>query len=140
MGFASGKAREVPTAISKGVERAKRNLCFIPLQGSTIPHAVVGRFGSGQVYAGSLLAWGLTIPMIAALKFHSTGAANRTRGVLGNIAEGLSYTRRDATIFAVISIVVITQFIGMPGPSALGPVWMTKVLGLSKAQFGLSLR
>ena len=49
VGFASGKAREVPTAISKGVERAKRNLCFIPLQGSTIPHAVVGRFGSGQV-------------------------------------------------------------------------------------------
>ena len=49
VGFASGKAREVPTAISKGVERAKRNLVFIPLQGSTIPHAVVGRFGSGQV-------------------------------------------------------------------------------------------
>ena len=102
-----------------------------------ITGALNSRFGSGQVYAGSLLAWGLTIPMIAALRFHSTGAANRTRGVLGNIAEGLSYTRRDATIFAVISIVVITQFIGMPGPSALGPVWMTKVLGLSKAQFGL---
>jgi len=49
VGFASGKAREVPTAISKGVERAKRNLVFVPLQGSTIPHAVLGRFGSGQV-------------------------------------------------------------------------------------------
>jgi small subunit ribosomal protein S5 len=49
VGFASGKAREVPTAISKGVERAKRNLVFITLKGSTIPHAVVGRFGSGQV-------------------------------------------------------------------------------------------
>ena len=49
VGFASGKAREVPTAISKGVERAKRNLVFIPLKGTTIPHAVVGRFGSGQV-------------------------------------------------------------------------------------------
>ena len=49
VGFASGKAREVPTAISKGVERAKRNLIFVPLQGSTIPHAVLGQFGSGQV-------------------------------------------------------------------------------------------
>src|SRR5437867_8969869 len=49
VGFASGKAREVPTAISKGVERAERNLVFVPLKGSTIPHAVVGRFGSGQV-------------------------------------------------------------------------------------------
>jgi len=49
VGFASGKAREVPAAIAKGVERAKRNLVRIPLKGSTIPHPVVGRFGSGQV-------------------------------------------------------------------------------------------
>jgi small subunit ribosomal protein S5 len=49
VGFASGKAREVPAAIAKGVEQAKRNLVWIPLKGSTIPHEVVGRFGSGQV-------------------------------------------------------------------------------------------
>jgi len=49
VGFASGKAREVPAAIAKGVERAKRNLIRVPLKGSTIPHPVVGRFGSGQV-------------------------------------------------------------------------------------------
>ena len=49
VGFASGKAREVPTAIAKGVERAKRNLVFIPLKGATIPHPVLGRFGAGQV-------------------------------------------------------------------------------------------
>lgn len=95
------------------------------------------RFGSGEVYAGSLLAWALILPMIAALKFRSTGEANRSRGVLANIGEGLRYTRRDATIFAVISIVMVMQMIGMPGPATLGPVWMTKVLGLSKAQFGL---
>jgi small subunit ribosomal protein S5 len=49
VGFASGKAREVPAAIAKGVERAKRNLVHVPLKGATIPHPVVGRFGSGQV-------------------------------------------------------------------------------------------
>ena len=49
VGFASGKAREVPAAIAKGVERAKRNLIRVPLKGATIPHPVVGRFGSGQV-------------------------------------------------------------------------------------------
>src|SRR6187549_4265497 len=48
VGFASGKAREVPAAIAKGVERAKRNLIRVPLKGATIPHPVVGRFGSGQ--------------------------------------------------------------------------------------------
>ncbi len=49
VGFASGKAREVPAAISKGVEQAKRNLTRVPLAGSTIPHEIVGRFGSGAV-------------------------------------------------------------------------------------------
>jgi small subunit ribosomal protein S5 len=49
VGFAAGKAREVPSAIAKGVEQAKRNLVYIPLQGKTIPHAIVGRFGAGSV-------------------------------------------------------------------------------------------
>jgi small subunit ribosomal protein S5 len=49
VGFAAGKAREVPSAIAKGVEQAKRNLVQIPLRGTTIPHAVVGRFGAGSV-------------------------------------------------------------------------------------------
>lgn len=49
VGFASGKAREVPSAIAKGVEQAKRNLMHVPLKGTTIPHAIVGRFGAGTV-------------------------------------------------------------------------------------------
>ena len=49
VGFGNGKAREVPSAISKGIDQAKRNLIRIPMRGSTIPHAVVGRFGAGAV-------------------------------------------------------------------------------------------
>jgi small subunit ribosomal protein S5 len=49
VGYAAGKAREVPAAIAKGVERARRNLVHVPLKGTTIPHPVVGRFGSGRV-------------------------------------------------------------------------------------------
>lgn len=49
VGFGVGKAREVPSAIKKGIEAAKKSLIRIPLVGSTIPHAVVGRFGSGSV-------------------------------------------------------------------------------------------
>ncbi len=49
VGFAAGKAREVPSAIAKGVEHAKRNLVRIPLEGATIPHMVVGRYGAGTV-------------------------------------------------------------------------------------------
>jgi small subunit ribosomal protein S5 len=49
VGFASGKAREVPSAIAKGVEHAKKKLMSVPLKGTTIPHQIVGRFGAGQV-------------------------------------------------------------------------------------------
>jgi small subunit ribosomal protein S5 len=49
VGFGMGKAKEVPIAIRKGLEKAKREMIEVPMIGSSIPHAVVGRFGSGQV-------------------------------------------------------------------------------------------
>jgi len=49
VGFASGKAKEVPSAIRKGIEAAKKNLRRIPLYQSTIPHEVLGRYGAGRV-------------------------------------------------------------------------------------------
>ena len=49
VGFGIGKAKEVPSAIKKGIEAAKKNLIRVPLQGSTIPHAVLGTFGAGSV-------------------------------------------------------------------------------------------
>ena len=49
IGFGSGKAKEVPQAIRKAIERAKKNLMLVPRAGTTIPHAVLGRFGAGRV-------------------------------------------------------------------------------------------
>jgi small subunit ribosomal protein S5 len=49
VGYGSGKAKEVPQAIRKGIESAKKNLVKVNLTQTSIPHAVLGRFGSGMV-------------------------------------------------------------------------------------------
>jgi len=49
VGYGMGKAQEVPEAIRKGVEKAKKSMVKIPLLESTIPYDVIGRFGSGKV-------------------------------------------------------------------------------------------
>src|SRR3712207_8680095 len=50
VGVGYGKANEVPLAIQKGVERAKKNLFRVPRHGSTITHQVTGVYGSGRVF------------------------------------------------------------------------------------------
>ncbi|MEO8434085.1 MAG: 30S ribosomal protein S5 [Pyrinomonadaceae bacterium] len=49
VGFGTGKAREVPLAIKKGIESAKKNLIRVPLINSTLPHQLIGRYGAGRV-------------------------------------------------------------------------------------------
>ena len=50
VGFGSGKAQEVPEAIKKAVEDAKKNMIEVPIVGTTIPHEITGVHGAGQVF------------------------------------------------------------------------------------------
>ena len=49
VGYGLGKAAEVPDAIKKGIEDAKKNMITVSLKGTTIPHEVIGEFGAGKV-------------------------------------------------------------------------------------------
>ncbi|MGP1410197.1 30S ribosomal protein S5 [Peptoanaerobacter stomatis] len=49
VGYGTGKAMEVPDAIKKAVESAKKNLITVPIVGTTVPHRIQGRYGSGEV-------------------------------------------------------------------------------------------
>lgn len=49
VGFGTGKAQEVPEAIKKAIDNAKKNIIEVPIVGTTIPHEIEGRFGAGKV-------------------------------------------------------------------------------------------
>ncbi|SFH58213.1 30S ribosomal protein S5 [Pisciglobus halotolerans] len=49
VGFGTGKAQEVPEAIRKAIEAAKKNLIEVPIAGSTVPHEVIGRYSGGNI-------------------------------------------------------------------------------------------
>lgn len=108
VGIGSGKAMEVPDAIKKAVESAKKNLISVPRVDTTIPHEVVGHFGAGKILimpaqeGTGVLAGGparavLELAGIADVRAKSTGS-NNPRNMVNATMEGLKSLKTAESI------------------------------------------
>ena len=100
VGFGIGKSGEVPDAIRKGIEDAKKNVFTVPVVGTTIPHAITGRYGAGEVFlrpasegtgviAGGPARAVIELAGIKNIRTKCMGSRNKQNVVLATI-EGLS--------------------------------------------------
>ena len=108
VGIGTGKAMEVPEAIRKAVEDAKKNLIIVPMVGTTVPHRIQGRYGAGNVLimpakegtgviAGGPVRDVLELAGLKDVRSKSLGT-NNARNVVNATMQGLSSMRKSEDV------------------------------------------
>jgi small subunit ribosomal protein S5 len=131
VGIGYGKAREVPLAIQKGVEDARKNLIRVPKYGNTITHRIIGRFGAGHVVlrpaspgtgviAGGGVRAVLELGGVRDVLTKSIGTQNPINLVKATM-DGLVRLRRPEEV-AELRGLTVTQVLGMDGGNGNGAV------------------
>jgi small subunit ribosomal protein S5 len=133
VGIGYGKAREVPLAIQKGVENARKSLIRVPKYGQTLTHKIIGRYGAGHVVlrpaspgtgviAGGGVRAVLELGGVRDVLTKSLGTQNPINAVKATM-DGLIRLRRPEEV-AELRGLTVAQVLGVQGPSATpaGPV------------------
>ncbi|MDR5659535.1 30S ribosomal protein S5 [Serpentinicella sp. ANB-PHB4] len=104
VGIGTGKAMEIPDAIKKGIQAAKKNMISVPMVGTTVPHQVIGHFGAGNVLimpakegtgiiAGGPVRAVLELAGLKDVRAKSLGS-NNSRNMVNATIDGLSQLKR----------------------------------------------
>lgn len=111
VGFGTGKAQEVPEAIRKAIEAAKKNIVTVPMVGTTVPHEVLGVFGGGKILikpavegsgvaAGGAVRAVLELAGVADVTSKSLGS-NTPINVVRATVDGLNQLKRAEEVAAL---------------------------------------